>query len=132
MTGEDESVRTRPVLAIVLMVLAAGVNAGLLLNVAELQSAAMIVVHAHSPESDARPALDVGLIAIGVGALVPALLFSVSFARRWSLPDFLGWILVVVLAAVLLTAAAAFMTYRYWRDHQTVEAVVASPLSDPT
>lgn len=82
MIPETDSVRSALVLATVLTLLAAGVNAVVLLNVAELQSAATIVVRSQAPESNVVPVLDIGLLAIAVGALAPVGVFALALARR--------------------------------------------------
>jgi glucan phosphoethanolaminetransferase (alkaline phosphatase superfamily) len=123
---ELETTRNRPAVCCAIAVLAAAMCALLLLNVAELQSAAMITVRTQAPEASERPALDIGLLLIAAAGIAPVAVLSIALVKRWSLSYYLAWVVATVLLVLVISAAAAFVTYRYWREHQAVAELSTS------
>ena len=125
-----ETTRSRVAVCCVIGVLAAATCALALLNATELQGAAIIAVHAQEPEASERPGLDIGILFIAAGATAPLLVLSIAFLKRWSSSYYLAWVVATVLLVLVISAAAAFATYRFWREHQAV-AELALHAPDP-
>jgi cytochrome bd-type quinol oxidase subunit 2 len=126
-SAEVETTRSRVTVCCVIGVLAAAMCGLTLLNVAELQGAVMITVRAQAPEASERPAFDIGMLLIAAGAIAPLLVLSIAFLKRWSLSYFLAWVVATVLLVLVISAAAAFATYRFWREHQAVAELTLHP-----
>lgn len=122
-----ETVQDRLVVSLTLAALASLVCALMALNIAELQGAATIVVRAQAPESLERPIFDLGMTFIVAAALAPILVVAIALFRRWSLVYYLAWIVATAMLVFVLSAAAAFTTYRYWREHQAVAQLTFTP-----
>ena len=104
-------------------------NSLFLIDVAELQSTATIVVHAQAPETSEAPALGISLAWVAVAALTSLIVLSIAFWKHWSLANYLGWMVVITLCVGTISAAIAFVTYRYWRDHQRVAEQFSAPVT---
>lgn len=126
---ELETTRNRIAICCIVAGLAAAICGLALLNAAELQAAAMISGRAGAPEASERPALDIGVVLIAMGAIAPVVVAAIAFWKRWSLSYYLALIVATVLLVLMVSAAAAFATYQYWREHQ---AIAASDLRAPT
>jgi hypothetical protein len=126
---EEDTTRKRLVVCCVIAALAAAMCALALLNTAELQSAAIITVRVQAPEASERPVLDINMLLIAAGEIAPILTLLIGFLKRWSLSYYLAWIVAIVLLVLMISAAVAFATYRYWRDHQAIAELVTDPAS---
>jgi glucan phosphoethanolaminetransferase (alkaline phosphatase superfamily) len=133
-SSQVETTRDRINISCVVGLLAALTCALVVLNVAELQSAVMIIVRAHVPEATGRPVLDVGLPFLAASTIAPLLVLVIAVVKRWSLPRYLAWIIATVMFVFIVSALAAFAAYRYWREHQAVAQLISTtrPLRPPT
>ncbi len=115
-----ESVRHRPILCCTIAFLAASLGTFIIIDAAELQSAAAIVVRAQAPETYERPVLGIGFLLVAMAAMAPLILMLIAFWKHWSLAYYLAWIVAITLCVATISTAIAFVTYRFWRDHQRV------------
>jgi hypothetical protein len=128
-SAQSDTTKHQLAISVILTALATLLCAVTTLNVAELQSAAMIVVDARASDASDRPEFDVGGAFIIATAMAPVLVLTLALFRRWSLVEYLAWLLAALMLVLVLSSAAVFSTYRYWRDHQAVSAVVSTPHS---
>jgi hypothetical protein len=119
MTVRSDDSRESRGLRVFIAIVAAFLNLIALVLAGELQRGAATVLVARNhlfPEMGPGPyvAIWVGFI----GFLTPIALVVLSSVRRWSLSNYLAWIVAVAFVAMTIAAFAVFRVYQFWADNQ--------------
>jgi hypothetical protein len=116
-------------LCVALSMLAMTFTMVMLVDAAEFQSVALILVKAQHGAVTTRPMMDVGFKTVLFMSLLPLIIMALALLRGWPLAYFLTWMFVIVLAVSVVAGSIVFASYRYWRDYQPVGPMGVTSIS---